>query len=207
MAYTRTNWVDHYTDGGGNVIQQGTPVNAANLNKIESALVALDAATFDRKLPAATDFDAIDENGVYYVNLDAMTAHKPKAAGYGLLEKLGGTGTNAKLQRFTCLNGASGPFDEVYTRTYINQTWGPWMTENGLYRSSVVTGTTDANGNISLEIPASGNRVICVSGGGLIAMPWVSGSSGNWQARVTGVEGSPAASASVTLAVSWLSVG
>ncbi|RAV18842.1 LamG-like jellyroll fold domain-containing protein [Paenibacillus contaminans] len=38
MQYNKTNWVDHIIDGLGNVIQQGTPVSAGNLNKLERGL-------------------------------------------------------------------------------------------------------------------------------------------------------------------------
>lgn len=36
--YQKTNWVDHIVASDGNIIQQGTPVNAANLNKIEQGI-------------------------------------------------------------------------------------------------------------------------------------------------------------------------
>ena len=38
MSYTKTTWQDRYTDQEGNVVQQGTPVNAANLNKLEQGV-------------------------------------------------------------------------------------------------------------------------------------------------------------------------
>ena len=38
MAYTKTQWKDHVLDGEGNVVQQGTPVNASNLNKMEEGI-------------------------------------------------------------------------------------------------------------------------------------------------------------------------
>lgn len=41
--YTKTIWKDHIVDSNGNVIQQGTPVNANNLNKIEDELAYLDS--------------------------------------------------------------------------------------------------------------------------------------------------------------------
>ena len=36
--YTKTQWKDHIVDASGNVIQQGTPVNANNLNNIENGI-------------------------------------------------------------------------------------------------------------------------------------------------------------------------
>ena len=68
MAYTKTVWQDHiistpntYTvtqNGGtwtilpseGTVIQSGTPVNAANLNKIEDELYTLDTGKMDKSI-------------------------------------------------------------------------------------------------------------------------------------------------------------
>ncbi len=38
MAYNRTYWVDHVTDQGGTVIQQGTPMDQAHFNKLEIGL-------------------------------------------------------------------------------------------------------------------------------------------------------------------------
>ena len=38
MAYEKTNWIDHVLDGEGKVVQQGTPVNAENLNKMEDGI-------------------------------------------------------------------------------------------------------------------------------------------------------------------------
>ena len=38
MPYVKTEWRDHVLDGNGNVVQQGTPVNADNLNKIEEGI-------------------------------------------------------------------------------------------------------------------------------------------------------------------------
>jgi len=37
-VYTKTQWQDHIIDASGNVIQQGTPVNANNLNNIENGI-------------------------------------------------------------------------------------------------------------------------------------------------------------------------
>lgn len=39
--YNRTIWKDHIKDQNGNVIQQGTPVSAKNLNNIENQIVSL----------------------------------------------------------------------------------------------------------------------------------------------------------------------
>ncbi len=41
--YNRTIWKDHIKDQNGNIIQQGTPVSAKNLNNIENQVVALSA--------------------------------------------------------------------------------------------------------------------------------------------------------------------
>lgn len=41
--YNRTIWKDHIKDQNGNVIQQGTPVSAKNLNNMENQIVVLNA--------------------------------------------------------------------------------------------------------------------------------------------------------------------
>ena len=41
--YTRTVWKDHFIDESGNVVQQGTPVDAHHLNNIEEGIVQLEA--------------------------------------------------------------------------------------------------------------------------------------------------------------------
>ena len=43
--YQRTNWLDHFVDDQGKVVQQGTPVNAHHLNNIEEGIVMLDMDT------------------------------------------------------------------------------------------------------------------------------------------------------------------
>lgn len=43
VDYNRTLWKDHIKDENGNVIQQGTPVSAKNLNNIENQVVVLSA--------------------------------------------------------------------------------------------------------------------------------------------------------------------
>lgn len=44
MQYEKINFKDHIVDSNGNVVQQGTPLSAGNLNKLES--LAKDASTF-----------------------------------------------------------------------------------------------------------------------------------------------------------------
>lgn len=40
--YQRTNWLDHFVDGNGNVVQQGTPVDATHLNNIEEGILLVE---------------------------------------------------------------------------------------------------------------------------------------------------------------------
>ena len=44
MAKAKTFWIDHVTNSSGGVIQQGTPINAANLNKLEDTVQQLNVA-------------------------------------------------------------------------------------------------------------------------------------------------------------------
>lgn len=41
--YIPTKWIDQVTDGGGTVIQVGTPMNAANFNNQENGILANNA--------------------------------------------------------------------------------------------------------------------------------------------------------------------
>ena len=64
-----------------------------------------------------------------------------------------------------------------------------------------VTATTDANGNISLDLNRQSYVVTVVKVLGYIATPWASGSDNNWHARITGINGGAYASQSVTATV------
>lgn len=46
FVYQRTLWLDHFIDEAGKVVQQGTPVNATNLNNIENGIVMLVGNTY-----------------------------------------------------------------------------------------------------------------------------------------------------------------
>ena len=53
--YTKTTWQDHFVDEHGNVIQQGTPVNAQALNNIENGIVKHDEILLDGMSEAELD--------------------------------------------------------------------------------------------------------------------------------------------------------
>lgn len=169
-------------------------------------VTALQNTVYNRKTTSATDFDNIDENGVYFINLDNMTAHKPADSGTGILEKVGGTGTNAKLQRFTLTPGTTDAFGMSYTRIYVSGAWRPWVTDYGRIKMATVTATTDANGNLDTGITLAGNRVLSAYAASSIVTPWVSASDSKWHARITGISGTVVASTSVTVNVVYLSV-
>ncbi len=70
--YNKTNWQDHVVDQNGQVIQEGTPLSAKNLNNIEQGVFisnALNAvmAQFNRLL-----LDRINENEVVTIT-DTIT--------------------------------------------------------------------------------------------------------------------------------------
>ena len=44
MAKAKTFWIDHVVNQSGGVVQQGTPINAANLNKLEDTVQQLNVA-------------------------------------------------------------------------------------------------------------------------------------------------------------------
>ncbi|ETT45695.1 hypothetical protein C162_20216 [Paenibacillus sp. FSL R7-269] len=58
MTYTKTAWKDHIVDGSGAVVQQGTPLNAQNMNHLEEGVA--DAAAFTAgELGAATAYSGV----------------------------------------------------------------------------------------------------------------------------------------------------
>ena len=156
----------------------GAPSIETAINGLADAddVTALEATVYNRKTTSATDFDAIDENGVYCINLDNMTTHKPATSGTGILEKYGGTGTNAKIQRFTLTPGATDTWGMSWTRIYVSGAWRPWVADYGLIKMVTVNtnNTTDANGNLDLGIPLAGNRVLSAYAASSIVIPWVS---------------------------------
>ena len=72
--------------------------------------------------------------------------------------------------------------------------------------TKTVTATTDANGNISLDLDQQNYVVTAVKVPSLIATPWVSGGDNSWHARITAVNGSAYASQSVTATVYYHAV-
>lgn len=86
---------------------------------------------------------------------------------------------------------------------YDDGTWTEW-TYYGLV-SKAVAATTDANGNISLDLNQQNYVVTAVKVPNLIATPWVSDDN-SWHARITGISGNPVASQSVTVTVYYHAV-
>lgn len=58
MTYTKKVWLDHILDGNGAVVQQGTPLNAQNLNHLEEG-VAQAAAFTAGELGAASAYSGV----------------------------------------------------------------------------------------------------------------------------------------------------
>ncbi|MFW5435199.1 phage tail protein [Paenibacillus apiarius] len=54
MAYNRTEWKDHIVAPTGEVVQEGTPISARNLNNIEEGIYQLSQRIDDVKVPAAS---------------------------------------------------------------------------------------------------------------------------------------------------------
>lgn len=87
MSYTKTEWKDRVVEnartytvqnntGGtitlipapGTVTEEGTPVNAANMNKIESELASLDSGQI-KIYTTTTELAITSDNGVAYVDV------------------------------------------------------------------------------------------------------------------------------------------
>lgn len=41
--YQRTNWLNHFVDEKGKVVQQGTPIDADHLNNMEEGILLVEA--------------------------------------------------------------------------------------------------------------------------------------------------------------------
>jgi hypothetical protein len=68
MAYTPTTWKDDIVDSEGNVVQQGTPVSASKMNKIEQAITA-----HDEKLESVTLGGTVVGNHQIFIELTDPT--------------------------------------------------------------------------------------------------------------------------------------
>ncbi|MCY9762107.1 phage tail protein, partial [Paenibacillus alvei] len=80
MSYKRTEWVDHIVSPTGEVLQEGTPISAANLNKIEEGIEKLSTDLGNIKVPPAS----LQEPGIVQLSnatnsTDETMAATPKA--------------------------------------------------------------------------------------------------------------------------------
>ena len=80
-------------------------------------------------------------------------------------------------------------------------TWKVSMTNliGSFLKTNSATATTDANGNINLDLAFSTNYVVAARANGYIVTPWTSGSDQKWHARITGITGTAVANTSVTV--------
>lgn len=124
MAYQKTTWVDHVLDGEGKVIQQGTPVNAENLNNMEEGIA--NALTKDGdnvfngrvrvKAPNGQSGGAVlsDDDGTSLVAFDDLSNEEGDKQ---LLEvkKPAESDENTAVQLHRKKNGETKTFDVLHT--------------------------------------------------------------------------------------------
>lgn len=122
MSYTKTNWE--------NLPSTNTPLNATNLNKIETELEDLDNNKFIRRNIAtaidANDYRGSSMNGVYAISINSENKNLPNNLKGGTLTVM--FGTNWGYQEFRTYNKN---VQEIYTRNYFytdasTPSWGNW---------------------------------------------------------------------------------
>jgi hypothetical protein len=159
MVYSKTDWKDRivqkpltYTmqqnaDGTitlipvpGTITQEGTPVNAAYLNKIEQGLIDAHNGQMykltkdDGKmliLPNGTDLNTVFDTGIYYANV--TTINNPFNNNV-VLEVMRYSDTTT-TQRATAMNTAT---PNVWTRHCSNGTWGVWFKIQSLTKDGIL---------------------------------------------------------------------
>ncbi|MEF2968369.1 phage tail protein [Paenibacillus sp. M1] len=74
--YNRTVWKDHIVSPTGEIVQQGTPISAANLNNIEEGIAQLNVDLQNVKVPPAS----LDEAGIVQLSSATDSDAEDKAA-------------------------------------------------------------------------------------------------------------------------------
>lgn len=107
MAYTKTNWLDHVVDGSGQVIQQGTPLSAANLNRMEQGIADAHAQFEDSARQTVTL-----RHGMNVIQADQASPLNATVYGRTLVNLLGRDGGCESLEAF---RGVGAGSDEIST--------------------------------------------------------------------------------------------
>lgn len=154
MSYTKTTWQDHIKDGSGNVIQQGTPVNAVNLNNIENGIVN---ATGIKDFATSTAYginDVVISDGKIYRCKTAHTSSATLTLSYWTV--IGGAGSMSDwaASKYYAVNDSVVYNGQVYRAT-VAHTSGTtfdvtkWQTiGGGIKDDTVATNTTYSSSKI-----------------------------------------------------------
>jgi len=198
--YTKTNWVDRsvqfprrfkksledttsvtLTPDPGTVTDDGTPVNAANLNKIENGLESL----FDRAstgpngiltIPTATDMNNIKKPGNYKVDTTITTLNLPpnvpaRGSNFQYLEVItGASDTSYSSSTIQRLSDFFNPFI-VWVRTGISAGWNSWQqvaftaiaSINHLGKTATLLNTESFPSYTSQLIPQLGTSILNIT--------------------------------------------
>lgn len=76
MAYVKTDWQDTIKDAQGNVIEKGTPLNAAKLNKVEDALADHDVKVTQHEEKLTTVTEQLAQTNSQVSTIDSVKADK-----------------------------------------------------------------------------------------------------------------------------------
>lgn len=211
MQYTKTNWLDHIVDGSGNVVQQGTPLSAGNLGKLEKAakdaLVetapelaqnkahsgVLDWAPLQSgwfsSVPRAEDGGIMVIPGPQYTkDYPNMFAVQPfRVLIYGQVLKLGSLGSGGWVRFDLPAAPAVGERDDLI----LLEAWRDQTTQDWQVRTRIIAGvdfsTYPVDGLAKNANPSAGdlNQAITAQGGNASPVAWVDGWDGFRKANNT----------------------
>ena len=207
MAYTKTVWQDHivttpntYTmavagdstwtilPSEGTVIQTGTPVNAANLNKIEDELESLDTGKLDMSGGTLTGWVTAP---AFVANSAGFRTRSGNSSGYVMVVR-----DNSDQNR-TIVSVASN--NRLYFRNYV--TTGGSVYEDYYFPAPAATsniqmdltvqkslGNTSSTASKAFTLPKAGRWLIATAGTATSSLfgLWIANTSGNTIVNIGG---------------------
>ncbi len=197
MPYSKTAWKDHIKDANGNVVQQGSPVNASNLNHIEEGLANASAFTAGELGQASAHSGVLNHTAAigYGIAVTAAaygrgTFGVPAPAQYGSQNRIGITDFHfliaGVIQEFkNTLPAAAGnnvivldpaPSEGTRDDLCFLEIWRDQATQEWKYRPRTVPGVDFSKFSLDgFYVPgvswANVNRIITAQGGNTAPVP------------------------------------